>query len=188
LLLCIYGPYDQPEAIKIVRRAAYQPSGNGISGKPCRCRSLLQRKGHSAKLRLHSWMPHRFSANQEVTCLPVLSASLNCHAEPTLDQICQGEERGRLRRKRLVQSEPLVFRMHKSEFSAAIVARPSGWLISTFRMAICRDTPNSTRQRETMSNVVLPGGAVYVPQGEAHKKRPTAQCPSISAVTCRPTE
>ena len=118
-----------------------------------------------------------------VICQPELSRRTN----PRPNMSRRGA-RAANRRKRLVQSEPLVFRMHKSEFSAAIVARPSGWLISTFRMAICRDTPNSTRQRETMSNVVLPGGAVYVPQGEAHKKRPTAQCPSISAVTCRPTE
>ena len=45
---------------------------------------------------------------------------------------------------RSVQSEPLVVRMLRSEFSAATVARPSGWLASTFRMAICRDTHNST--------------------------------------------
>jgi hypothetical protein len=63
--------------------------------------------------------------------------------------------------------------MLKSEFSAAIVARPSGWLTSTFRMAICRDTHNSTPQLETVSNVVLPGWVVYGPQGEAHiEKRP----------------
>ena len=62
---------------------------------------------------------------------------------------------------RLVQSEPLVLRMHRSEFSAAIVARPSGWLTSTFRMAICRDTHNPTPQLETALNVVLPGWAVY---------------------------
>src|SRR4029077_18906908 len=62
-----------------------------------------------------------------------------------------------------VQSEPLVFRMLRSEFSAAIVARPSGWLTSTFRMAICRDTHNSTPQLETVSNVVLPGWVVYGP-------------------------
>jgi hypothetical protein len=62
---------------------------------------------------------------------------------------------------RSLQSEPLVFRMHKSEFSAAIVARPSGWLTSTFRIAICKDTHNSTPQRENALNVVLPGGAVY---------------------------
>jgi hypothetical protein len=53
--------------------------------------------------------------------------------------------------------------MHRSEFSAAIVARPSGWLTSTFRMAICRDTYNSTPQLETVSNVVVPGWAVYGP-------------------------
>ena len=51
--------------------------------------------------------------------------------------------------------------MLRSEFSAAIVARPSGWLTSTFRMAICRDTHNSTPQLETVSNLVLPGWAVY---------------------------
>ena len=62
---------------------------------------------------------------------------------------------------RLVQSEPLVLRMLRSEFNTAIVARPSGWLTSTFRMAICRDTHNSTPQRETASNVVLPRWAVY---------------------------
>src|SRR4029077_5265090 len=64
---------------------------------------------------------------------------------------------------RSVQSEPLVLRMHRSEFSAAIVARPSGWLTSTFRMAICRDTYNSTPQLETVSKVVVPGWAVYGP-------------------------
>jgi hypothetical protein len=47
--------------------------------------------------------------------------------------------------------------------SAAIVARPSGWLTSTFRMAICRDTHNSTPQLDTVSNVVLAEGAVYGP-------------------------
>ena len=41
---------------------------------------------------------------------------------------------------RSIQSEPLVYKMLRSEFSAAIVARPSGWLTSTFRMAIWRDT------------------------------------------------
>src|SRR4029077_7229360 len=50
--------------------------------------------------------------------------------------------------------------MLRSEFSAASVARPSGWLTSTFRMAICRDTHNSTPQRETVSNLVLRGGGV----------------------------
>src|SRR6188768_1847767 len=66
------------------------------------------------------------------------------------------------RLSRSVQSEqPLVLRMHRSEFSAAIVARPSGWLTSTLRMAICRDTHNSTPQLETVSNVVLPGWVVY---------------------------
>ena len=34
-----------------------------------------------------------------------------------------------------------VLRMLRSEFSAEIVARPSGWLTSTFRMAICRGSP-----------------------------------------------
>jgi hypothetical protein len=62
---------------------------------------------------------------------------------------------------RSIQSEPLVYKMLRSEFSAAIVARPSGWLTSTFRMAICRDTHNSAPQRETASNVVLPGWGVY---------------------------
>ena len=47
--------------------------------------------------------------------------------------------------------------MHRSEFSAAIVARPSGWLTSTFRMAICRDTHNSTPQLGTALNLILPG-------------------------------
>jgi hypothetical protein len=64
---------------------------------------------------------------------------------------------------RSVKSEPLVLRMHRSELSAAIVARPSGWLTSTFRMAICRDTHNSTLQLETVPNVVLPGWVVYGP-------------------------
>ena len=71
------------------------------------------------------------------------------------------------RLNRSVQSEPLVLRMHRSEFSAAIVARPSGWLTSTFRMAICRDTHNSTPQPETVSNVGLPGLAVYGPLKQA---------------------
>jgi hypothetical protein len=57
------------------------------------------------------------------------------------------------RLNRSVQSEPLVLRMLRSEFSAAIVARPSGWLTSTFRMAICRDTYNSTPQRASVLNV-----------------------------------
>src|SRR6476469_6044880 len=61
------------------------------------------------------------------------------------------------RLSRSVQSSPLVFRMHRSAFSAAIVARPSGWLTRTFRMAICRDTHNSTPQLETALNLVLPG-------------------------------
>jgi hypothetical protein len=57
--------------------------------------------------------------------------------------------------------------------SAAIVARPSGWLTSTFRMAICRDTHNSTPQLETASNVVLPGWAVYGPLKFSKVKRNT---------------
>ena len=65
------------------------------------------------------------------------------------------------RLNRSVQSAPLVFRIYRSELSAAIVARPSGWLTSTFRMAICRDTYNSTPQLKTVSNVVLPGWVVY---------------------------
>src|SRR5260370_42108675 len=61
----------------------------------------------------------------------------------------------------MVPAKPLVLRRLRSKFSAAIVARPSGWLTSTFRMAICRDTHNSAPQRETASNVVLPGWGVY---------------------------
>src|SRR6185295_17723419 len=65
------------------------------------------------------------------------------------------------RLNRSVQSEPLVFRIHRSEFSAEIVARPSGWLTSTFRMAICRDTYNSAPDRIAALNVVLHGWGVY---------------------------
>ena len=57
-----------------------------------------------------------------------------------------------------VQSEPLG---------------PSGWLTSTFRMAICRDTHNSTPQRETVSNLVLRGWAVYGPPEFSKAKRKT---------------
>ena len=40
-------------------------------------------------------------------------------------------------------------------------------LTSTFRMAICRATHNSAPQLETMSNVALPGSAVYEPHNLA---------------------
>src|SRR6478736_659105 len=82
------------------------------------------------------------------------------------------------RLSRSVQSEPLVLRMHRSEFSAAIVARPSGWLTSTFRMAICRDTHNSTPQLDTVSNVVLSGWAVYGPLKFSKVKRNTEKEPA----------
>ncbi len=41
---------------------------------------------------------------------------------------------------RSVQSLPLVLRMFRSAFRAAIVANPWGWQDSTFRIAICNDT------------------------------------------------
>ena len=50
--------------------------------------------------------------------------------------------------------------MLRSQFSAAIVARPSGWLTSTFRMAICRDT--TTPPLEPVKSV-LPRWGVYGP-------------------------
>jgi hypothetical protein len=44
-----------------------------------------------------------------------------------------------------VRSHQRVLRMLRSEFSAEIVARPSGWLTSTFRMAICPKRRKSDR-------------------------------------------
>src|SRR5436190_19291089 len=86
------------------------------------------------------------------------------------------------RLSRSVQSSPLVFRMHRSAFNAAMVARPSGWLTSTFRMAICRDTHNSTPQLETASNVVLPRWAVYGAQGEAQHRETASAGDGAEAV------
>src|SRR3954447_172032 len=86
------------------------------------------------------------------------------------------------RLSRSVQSWPLVLRMLRSELSAAIVARPSGWLTSTFRMAICRDTHNSTPQLETASNVVLLGWTVYGAQGEAQHRETASAGDGAEAV------
>ena len=74
-----------------------------------------------------------------VMCQPGLSRKTNLWLK-----MSRSGARAARRFNRSVQSRPLVFKILKSEFNVAIVARPSGWLASTFKIAICNDTRHSS--------------------------------------------
>ena len=162
--------------------------------KPAHCRSLLRGGGHWAPRRglghgRNSRKKHPFPAKQEMPCLPARSASLSCPQNQPLTKYVETGGAGGQPPQPSVQSAPLVFRILRSESNAAIVARPSGWLTSTFRMAICRDTHNSTPQLKTLPNVFYPDrlstgrGA----SGHRHGRLQKCQVPPLSPRSMKAT-